>query len=467
MKRYVALVMVLVLVSVIFLTSCTPSGQEDVGIAPEEPSDSTEKPTTEGEGAEEQKVITFWHHEAPEHRVAAFDKLVERFEAEHPNIKVEHELVNWGDAWVKMLAAIEAGNPPDFQFSIPDLTNTAYRSDAILPVTDLVEELDEKYDFFENQIKMYYYDGEYWGVPVNTMLAGFTYRPSYLEKYLGTTEPPKTWDEVLDYAKRITEASNGEVYGIGLSAGKNLLTSELAYAFLASAGGRFFDEKGNVIFNSPETVKTLQFYKDLFQYSPPGSEAWLWGEHEMNMASGTIAMAPYFPSLLLRFDELDSDDYAMTHMPTPNLGGERGSITYPNEIHIFKHAEERGNLEAVKEFVRFALDPKNNALLTYEMEPGCFYPVTKAGVNSEDFWNHPIIKRYEHVNKVAVEVLDYATLYGFEYDSWVNLGIGDITGADILADCVEKVVSGQMTPEEAAEWGHNEMEKMSIPVGGQ
>ncbi len=60
---------------------------------------------------------------------------------------------------------------------------------------------------------------------------------------------------------------------------------------------------------------------------------------------------------------------------------------------------------------------------------------------------------------------DYATLFGFEYGKWVNLGIGDITGANVLSDTINKVVSGQMTPEEAAAYGAEQMAKYSSPVG--
>ncbi len=68
------------------------------------------------------------------------------------------------------------------------------------------------------------------------------------------------------------------------------------------------------------------------------------------------------------------------------------------------------------------------------------------------------------MNKVAVEALDYASLYGFEYGRWVNLGIGDITGANILAEVVNRIATGGMTVEDAVEWGQNEMEKYSVPV---
>jgi multiple sugar transport system substrate-binding protein len=80
----------------------------------------------EAASAEEEVIkLTFWHHEAPAHRVAAFQKVIDLFEEEYPNIKVEQEVVMWGDAWTKTIAVIEAGTGPDFQFSIPDLLLTS------------------------------------------------------------------------------------------------------------------------------------------------------------------------------------------------------------------------------------------------------------------------------------------------------------------------------------------------------
>ena len=76
------------------------------------------------------------------------------------------------------------------------------------------------------------------------------------------------------------------------------------------------------------------------------------------------------------------------------------------------------------------------------------------------------MKRFKNIHTVAMEALnEYATLYGFEYGKWVNIGIGDITGADVLADTVNKIVSGQMSVDKAVAWGQTEMEKYSAPVG--
>ena len=412
---------------------------------------------------EEVVELTFWHHEAPAHRVAAFQEVIDLFEKEYPNIKVEQEVVMWGDAWIKTMAAIQAGDGPDFQFGLPDFLLSSYLLNALIPVTDIVKELDNKYDFIDSMIAPYFNKGEYWGVPIWTMVFLLTYRPSLLEKYVGTTEPPKNWKEYLEYAKLLTDSEN-DVYGVALGGAINLMTTEQAYAFMTNTGAKFFDEEGNVIFNSPETIQAMKMYRDLFQYNPPGAEAWSWGEIELNIMAGKIAMSTYFPSVQKRFDmELNSDDYAGAQQPYP-ADGQPGTITYPNEIHIYKWTKDKpGHLEATYDFIRFIMRPEINSILT-TAEPGGFYPTTKAAMEAPEFWANPIVSRYKEMNKTAVDALDYASLFGFEYGHWVNLGIGDITGANILAEVVNKIVAGGMTVEDAVEWGQNEMEKYSVPV---
>lgn len=419
------------------------------------------------EEEEESREIVFWHHEAPAHRVAAFQRVADMFEAENPGITVTQEVILWGDAWTKSLSALEAGTLPDFQFSIPDLTLTMYQADALAPVTDLVDKLDAQYGFFPNQKQIYAHEGEYWGLPVFTMVMVMTYKPSFLEEYLGVSEPPDTWEDVLAAARQVTEQSGGDVYGMGIGAGRNLMTSEQIYIFLASAGAQIFDEEGNISFNNPQTIRALEMYNDLIQYAPPGAEAWSWGEIELNLAAGTLAMSPYFPSVQKRFhDEFDSSDYAAAHVPRFEGRNERGTITYPNDIHIYKDTvADPEQYDAVVKFIEFMMRPDINAELTAKAEPGGFFPTTEAAAEADEYWDDPIVQRFEDMHVTSMEALnEYANLYGFEYGRWVNLGIGDMTGADILAQVVNSVVSGEMTAAEAAEWGAAEMEQYSVPV---
>jgi multiple sugar transport system substrate-binding protein len=398
-----------------------------------------------------QTTIVFWHHESPAHRVAAFQKAVELFQQEYPDIKVVQQVVPWGDAWTKTLAAIDAGTTPDFQFSLPELTITAYQADAIIPLDNIINEIDEKYDFVDSQLEPYMIDGNYWGIPIWTMPMVLIYRPSILEEYLGTSEPPKNWNELLLAAQEITlkSAAEGErIYGIGLTAGNNLCTQEQVYTVMANVGVELFDEDGNLTFNSPETLRAVEFYKDLFKFSPPGATGWAWGEIEMNFSAGKIAMMPYFGGLQKRFYDMGNYDLDGAPQPFP-VDGQRGSLTYPNDIHIFKSAREKGHLDEVYKFIRFIMRPEINAVFTAQTEPGSFVPITVEAQESDAYWNDPVISQFEHLNRVIVDEINYGKLYGFETGSAVNLAIGGISGGNLLAEMIQNVVTGRYTVEEA------------------
>ena len=404
-------------------------------------------------------TIVFWHHEAPAHRVAAFQKVIKLFEKENPDIKVIQQVVPWGDAWTKTLAAIQSGTTPDFQFSIPELTITAYLAGAIIPVDDLIQEIDSRYKYIKSQLAPYKFDGHYWGVPIWTMPMILLYRPSYLKKYLGTDEPPKTWNELLLTAQKITLLSSKEgetIYGIGLTAGNNLCTQEQVYTIMSNVGVKVFDEKGNLVFNRPETWRAVEFYKDLYKFSPPGSTGWSWGEIEMNFTAGKIAMMPYFGGLQKRFYEMKNCDLDGALQPYP-VDGKKANLIYPNDVHIFKSAVEKGHLEAVKKFILFMMRPDINAILTAEMEPGSFVPVTEAAQKSDHYWNNPVIKTFKHLNEVIIEATNYGTLYGFEHGYAANLAIGSISGANIMAEMIQKVVTGEMDVKEAVKWAEDRM----------
>ena len=362
-----------------------------------------------------------------------------------------------------LFRSVETRREPDFRFGIPDVMITTYNADIILPVTDVVREVNELYTIYPDILGMYYYQGEYWGLPVMTMPWALAYRPSILRQF-GYEQPPQTWDELLAMARDITNRGGGNVYGIGLGGGRNLFVDEQLYMFMASRGVRIFGPDGSITFDSPEMVEVLRYYRELYQYSPVGSDTWMWGETELNFAAGLVAMVPYTAGIQIRLNEMDSDDLGFAPMPLYRPGAEPGTLTYPNDIVVFKRAEERGNLAVVKEFMRFIMRPDINVNLTSAMEPGVFIPCTESAAEHDGYWNHPVVRRYHDVNMEAVRSLDYATLYGFEHGHWVNNGIGDIIGANLLSFTLSRVLTNELTPEQAATWGAAEMERLSIPL---
>ncbi len=407
--------------------------------------------------------IVFWHHEAPAYRVVAFQKVIDAFHREYPHIRVRQEVVPWGEAWSKTAAAIRAGTTPDFQFDIPELNVYAYELGGIIPVTKLIERLHNKYGFIWSQVKPYEYEGEIWGVPIWTMPMVLIYRPSMFEA-AGILAPPRTWEELLEVAAKLTRPPH--VYGIMLTAGLNLLTQELAWCFMAPSGTQLFDEHGKVTFNSPETVRAVAFYRELFKFSPPGSAAWIWGEAELNFGADRIAMMPYFGGLQKRFlEDLGSTDLAAAPMPMPSERGYARTLTYPNAVHVFKSAaRDPKRLEAVFTFIEFMLRPDMNTILTAGQEPGSFVPLTEAMLApGSPYWQHPTIQAFLDLNRLLVREIRYGTLYGFDH-GMVNFGIGDIVGENVIAEVIQRVIIGGESAEAAVAWGQRRMEELSRPV---
>jgi predicted nucleotide-binding protein (sugar kinase/HSP70/actin superfamily) len=112
-------------------------------------------------------------------------------------------------------------------------------------------------------------------------------------------------------------------------------------------------------------------------------------------------------------------------------------------------------------FIEFVHRPDINAILTAEQEPGAFLPCTEAAVAPESpYWKDPIISFYPELNRIAVEAVKKGTLYGFGPKGLQNKKMGEVSGALVLAEVVERIVTGAMSVEEAVKWGHKKIEEI-------
>jgi multiple sugar transport system substrate-binding protein len=457
---------------------------------PEMEEPEVEEPEVEEPEVEEPEVeepaevveITMWHHEAAAHRVAAIQKAIDTFNEENPDVYVVQEVVMWEDAWPKNIAAVGTDTAPEMDFAVPDLTMSVYRQGGLAPVTDIVEATqDSGLTFYDNILSMFKYRDEYWGVPIWALPFCWVYRPSYLEEYVGTTTPPDTWEETLDYAEKLTVDTDGDgktdIYGCALGAAKSLFTQEQVWSFMQAGGANWFDADGNLIYNSPETVATMEYYGDLWAYSDPASTGWAWGECENNFFAGRIAMMPMLPSLMKRmYEESETDeerlDIAVSYNPTVNADDPKGvGPLYPYGIHVFKEAVDRGTYDATKRFAVAMNRPDILAMHTIGQEPGVFLPTTEEGfADDSPFWTYEteladgskvaLAQVYEEQHKAMRDYFPVGSLYGFTHGGWDHLAVGDIAGALIMGEVAQLVGTGEMEPADAVEYGAGEMQKI-------
>ena len=133
--------------------------------------------------------------------------------------------------------------------------------------------------------------GKLYAAPFYGESSMMMYRTDLFQK-AGLTMPEKpTWDFVVDAAKKLTDKSAG-VYGICLR-GKAGWGENMAFltAMSNSFGARWFDEKWQPQFDSPEWKKTLSTYVDLMKAAgPPGASSNGFNENLALFNAGKCAM---------------------------------------------------------------------------------------------------------------------------------------------------------------------------------
>lgn len=406
--------------------------------------------------ARQNKVqITLWHQEQPPHRVERFQSIADDFNASHPDIEVKIEVQDWNAAYQRLTAAAAAGRQPDMMFVIPDFAQTVLKLDLAQPVTALVKELDEQHDFVDAAIEPYYYNDEYWAVPLYGMEQMLWYRKDIFEE-AGIESAPKTWEELVQVAEQLT--ADGR-YGIAVPAGRNLASDQVIYSFLITSGAKdMFDENCNVTFNTPETVRALELYQQLLTFSPPDATSYSWGEPQALFNSGQVAMAIEKGQYLKPFEEESgqpAEALGMAHIPVPSENGVEGTIYYSNAVMVF--SKDEAKQQAAHEFIRYLLTPEvYGTFLT--AEPGLFLPVTMSGLESETLWEDPIIQKYRPYVEEMIDYSSTGALFGFT-SGRICPEITAISQQNLLAQTVQRVAVGDATAGEAAAWAQEQMEE--------
>lgn len=121
-------------------------------------------------------------------------------------------------------------------------------------------------------------DGKLYGVPWLGHTIQLVYNKTLFEE-AGITEPPATWEELYEVAKKLTVDKNGDgkpdQFGIGLAGKQGPDLTWMFGMFAAQAGADLVKEEGGryqVALNSPEGIQALEFYtKLLHETSPPDS----------------------------------------------------------------------------------------------------------------------------------------------------------------------------------------------------
>lgn len=134
-------------------------------------------------------------------------------------IEMQTQIDNYLEA---LMVLIKAGTPPDIFYTPPGLEGYFSESKWIMPLED-VPGLEGLLNRFEPYLSknVHVFNDKTYVLPIEVLPVKMAYNKDLFRKagivdINGNPTPPKTWDEVVDYAKRITDVGNGEAFGYGI-----------------------------------------------------------------------------------------------------------------------------------------------------------------------------------------------------------------------------------------------------------
>lgn len=180
-------------------------------------------------------------------------------------------------------------------------------------------------------------------------------KDAFKAKYGYDLMPPETFNQFKDQAMFFANAPT--FYGTQY-VGKDEAITGRFYEMLVANGGALFDENWNPTFNSEAGVKTVNWFKELYDAKavPAGVLNYLWDDTGLGFASGTVALNLDWAGWASFFNDPANSkvagDVGLVRAPM----GEGGKRSGWSGSHTFSITETCDNKDAAASFITFLTD---------------------------------------------------------------------------------------------------------------
>lgn len=223
-------------------------------------------------------------------------KLIESFNESQSEVHATYEYYGENYASVVQMA-ISGDSAPDILECSGGITvQTLAKQGQLASVEDCVtDEVKENYNPSAFTPEEFYLDGTLYSVPVRVSAYRLLYNKDLFEKAgLDPNTPPKTLEEMREYAKKITEAGGGEAYGFGLPLGVAQIWERVIDPILYATSDvqRYGWNNGTKAYDFDSNKKYFNYYVDLMKDGSlfPGYLTLGIDTLRANFAAGTIGM---------------------------------------------------------------------------------------------------------------------------------------------------------------------------------
>lgn len=207
------------------------------------------------------------------------------------------------------------------------------------------------------------WQGKWYMMPTDLSIETLVYRTDLIPN------PPKTWDELLETAKKFTQSINPDSptkFGWAYSAGPTI-TEASWMGLLKSSGGAILDEQGNVAVDSPEAIESWTFHVDLLRthkVTPPDLQAWDYPEILVALQEGVLPMASFFNAgMPVLADCAQTPKFCGKFALVPQPAGPKGSWTRTQTLGLVMNAASSSK-DAAWSFMSWVTGPEGALIYT-------------------------------------------------------------------------------------------------------
>ncbi len=386
--------------------------------------------------------ITFWHMYDSGPGKELMDEVIKRFnETNALGIQVEGLAISFWDYWDKLGVAMAAGQEPDiFMHDMGNVASRAYKGilEELTPYFK-ARGLDADKMFFEVPFSMCKWQGKIYAVPLETDVRLLYYNKDLFKSAgLDPELPPRTWQQLWDYADKLTKKTPQNVYDV---IGFNPLYGQSYFwMYVWGTGGTFLvNDQINV--NNSSVIKALEEWvtmlkklgiKEIQNFNAAygwGADAFLSGKLGMVIQVGQYAstIKVFAPTL----------NYGVSHIQYP-----AGRATWSNGFSL----EISSRSKFKKEAAEFAL-----YLVSKEVQLLMAQRLNSLVCNKEAAFDPSLMKNEEW--KLQVEALQYSQFRPFVLEApvWyeeLQKAVDEVvlTGKDVkrALDDAQKRIEGEI-----------------------
>jgi multiple sugar transport system substrate-binding protein len=335
-------------------------------------------------------TVTFWHGMESGINNKILQSKIDQFNARHSDIFVDAQVYGAADQLgPKLDAAVAGKTPPDLLWWSPAFFPKYAEAGALRGIDDFLAEdaSFNRHDVYDYLWELGSFEGKLYLTPFSANNLGVYYNRKMLAE-AGVHQPPQTWEEFKQTAKRLTRDG---VFGFQIPIGTSEWTVWTWQCFLWQAGGEILTpDKKAAAFNSPAGVAALDFWRSLFDEKLANFSETDAGYKTDNFLAGRIAMTINGPWNYAALKEQKAVELGVWPLPkqsreATNIGGE--------SLFLFKSSARRER--AAWEFMKFVMSA--DFQVDWAMATG-YLPVSKSAAGDEKYQAflaaNPFIKAY-------------------------------------------------------------------------